>query len=121
MYGMPTSLPQRGRGAAREKRKALSESALLGWTLALPVTLCVLSGSVPAALVMPALGITAVIAALGLSGWTALVHPSDRQRWDLAGALLFIGFGASMLGDVPEALRALDHLGTANGIRTSFD
>lgn len=118
---MPTSLPRRCKGAVREQPSALSERTLLSWTLAVPVALGVLSVSVPAVLVMPALSVIAVMAALGLSGWTALAHRYDQQRWDLAGALLFIGFGASMLGDVPEALRALDHLGTANGSRTSLD
>lgn len=108
---MPTSLPERDPGATSgRKRESLTERTWLGWTLVVPLTLAVLTARLPPELVLPALSIMLVVTGLSLNAMTALLGAHWAQIRDIAGAIMLAGFAASMLADVPEALRALADL-----------
>lgn len=112
---MPRILPQNGsKRADTELQSASTGGPWAAAILLVPVALWVLSGTVPPALVLPALSVLTVITGLAVAGctWLAQLTPSSLsdQRFDLAGGLLLIGFGASMMTDAPEALRSLAEL-----------
>lgn len=108
---MPTSLPERDPGATgSRKRESFTERTWLGWTLLVPLTLVVLTAKLPPELVLPALSIILVITGLALAALTLLLGGEWAQTRDIAGAIVLAGFAASMLADVPEALRALADL-----------
>lgn len=81
--------------------------------LAVPALLTVMTGAVPAALVLPALSIVLVLLGIAVAVWGRLRRSCRPALTDLVGALLLLGFGASMMADVPDALRTLSELQTA--------
>lgn len=108
---MPTSLPQHDPGSdGARKLSRPSERGFQYWTLAVPAALAVLTGVVPAALVLPALSIVLVLLGGAVTGWGWVRQSMSPTQMDLAGALLLVGFGASMLADMPEALKSLAEL-----------
>ena len=80
----------------------------------------VLSGLLPAPLVLPTLAIALVVpgfaiaALLWASGLRMDSHPAP---WEAVGALIFVGFAAGILSDVDQALTVLDQSMPATGER----
>lgn len=83
--------------------------ALLSATVAMPLVL--LAAFVPAALVLPLFGMTAVVyAALfaAIAWWRSEERDVDGVTWwDVAGAFAFIGFAAVLLSKPGEVLPLL--------------
>lgn len=72
------------------------------------------AATLPAALVLPALGTGLVLAGFALATGLALRRTRlevDRPNaWDLAAALVFFGFAAGLLADSEQALIALEQM-----------
>jgi hypothetical protein len=90
----------------------LASAVAAGWLL--------LASQLPAPLILPALSLAMVgagcvlAAALYLSGsrlTSALSTPSTLSApWEVACALVFLGFAAGILGDAGEAVAVLDEI-----------
>ena len=112
VLGMPTTLPKRIPGRNRRtSAEVASESGLLGATLFLALTFSVLTGVLPAELVLPALSVIVVVCGLLMGAWARLISwnsglPND-QMMDIAGVLVLIGFATAIVCDKTEALRLL--------------
>jgi drug/metabolite transporter superfamily protein YnfA len=83
--------------------------ALLSATVAMPLVL--LAAFVPAVLVLPLFGMTAVVYAAifaAIAWWHNDVRDADGVTWwDVAGAFAFIGFAAVLLSKPQEVLLLL--------------
>jgi hypothetical protein len=106
------------------ERHASPSASLLGWitiTALLAVATLALALYLPAPLVLPALSILFVTVGFAAAGALYLrgyrLERDHHPGWELAGLLVFLGFAASMLADVPEALSALEQLSTTTASR----
>jgi hypothetical protein len=94
-------------GAGAPMSLALTATTFLAAPLALFVAL------VPAALVLPLFGITAVVNAglfAAVSWWRGESRDADHLTWwDIAGALAFIGIAAVLLSQPEDVLPLLGH------------
>ncbi len=128
---MPTELPPfdptRSRWPRHTRR---DETDWNGLALSIPAVIVLLAAVLPGALVLPALSIMAVLAAIAMVAAGSLRLSSrilssrmekSRAR-DLAGILMLVAFGASMMTDTTEALRSIAEIeaayrGTASAVR----
>ena len=112
---MPSALPNKGPSGPRQRiRRFASGNHWLLAALIVPLAFVVILGMVPFPLVLPALSVLLVSAGLVIAavvlGRDGYAAAADAGRLDIAGGLLLVGFGASMLTDLPEALRSLAEL-----------
>jgi len=89
------------------------------WLLPFAVTVSLLPLAylvMPAALVLPAIGLLLLFAGFGIAACVHLAGVAvERGRLgaqDIAGALVLLGFAAVLLSDSEQALAALDQLHT---------
>jgi hypothetical protein len=104
-------------GGAVRPAAARSVPVTVGWTgagVALGATALLLSLLLPPSLVLLTTGCTLAVAGFGTA---AALYLNGRRMgrdgtvgWDMASALVFLGFAAVLLADVGEALRALAEL-----------
>jgi hypothetical protein len=90
---------------------SLQSAVLIGVAAVLSVTILVLFlARLPHGLVLPAVGVAALIAGAGVALFAWLFgsrrKPDRISAWDFAGALLFVGFAATVLSR-PEQLMQL--------------
>ena len=103
--------------AALERHDPAPSASLFVWmviaALLAAATLTVVL-FLPPPLVLPALSILFVTAGFGAAGGLYLggyrLERDHHPGWELAGLLVFLGFAATILTDVPEALSALEQL-----------
>src|SRR5262249_46229250 len=78
-----------------------------------------LSADVPASLILPALSVCMVVAGFAIASLVYLAGSRWRgalaSAWEVACALVFLGFAAAILGDASDAVVLLDaiHAGLA--------
>jgi len=107
----PPDKPSGSRGEERlPSRLTAWEMAILG----LPVLALALTAALPGPLVLPAWSIVLVATAIVVAAiaWLrpAASDASHARRSDMVGSLLLAGFAATILADVPEALKSLAEL-----------
>jgi hypothetical protein len=112
---LPTELPKRDPHAKRALGTWKPEDldALLGGLIAVTV-LVMLVTALPQPLVLPAFGIIAYLAGIGL-GLRAIFNrrcsqPARLRSRDIAGLMVLIGCGAFIMADIPAATEALEAL-----------
>jgi hypothetical protein len=115
---MPTTLPERN--SPRYRRPSAGEASqrgLLGASLFVALAFSVVTGVLPAQLVLPAMSVIVVLSGLLVGVWALLVHPRmvhprkpDNSLLDIAGVLVLFGFAAAILCDKSEAIRLLSAL-----------
>ncbi len=103
--------------ATLERPVSPPSASLLGWmvvTALLAAATLAAALFLPPPLVLPALSILFVTVGFGAAGGLYLGgYRLERDRhpgWEFAGLLVFLGFAATMLTDVPEALSAIEQL-----------
>ena len=109
--------PHRATQVTLERHAAPPSASLLGWMVVaalLAAATLTVALFLPPPLVLPALSILFVSVGFGAAGGLYLSgYRLERDRhpgWEFAGLLVFLGFAATMLTDVPEALSALEQL-----------
>ena len=111
---MSTILPHDGTPFARLLRQAGDDTAFATTALGVPVAALLTVLAMPQPVVLPALSVLLVGAGVMLGLWTWATRqrsPVRAQRtYDLAAALMLIGFGAALLTDTTEALRCFGEL-----------
>lgn len=109
---MPTTLPKKYSGVYRRQPASVaSESGFLGANLFVALAFSVMTCTLPAQLVLPAMSFIVVLSGLLVGAWALLIsrhrgQPNDRML-DLAGVLVLFGFAAAIVCDKTEALRLL--------------
>jgi hypothetical protein len=112
---MPTTLPHRDPSTSRKRVSAANtETAMLWAMLFVALQLALVTGVVPAALVLPTLAVLLVLTGVFLGVYRLLAGRShstvSEALTDVAGALVLLGFAAAILSDKAEAVAALGAL-----------
>lgn len=112
VLGMPTTLPKRIPGRNHRTRAVVApEFGLRGATLFVALAFSVLTGMLPAQLVLPAMSVIVVLSGLLMGAWALLISRyrglSNHQMIDIAGVLVLFGFATAIACDKTEALRLL--------------
>ena len=111
--GMPTTLPKKTNtgGYRRPSSSVASERGLLGATLFVALAFSVVTGVLPAQLVLPAMSVIVVLSGLLVGVWALLTRRygglQDDRMLDIAGILVLFGFATAIVCDKSEALRLL--------------
>jgi hypothetical protein len=114
---MPKSLPQHSRSGWRSIPHKLSASP--HWTIAtlsVPSAALALALVLPSPLILPALSFVMLAAGFGLAlfNYCTASRGCGTSR-DLAGALVFFGFAASLMADPEQVLQAFAEFDAALG------
>ena len=115
VLGMPTTLPRKNPGGYRRQSAGVAaERGLLGATLLVALVFSLVTGVLPAELVLPAVSIIVVVSGLLLGAGTLLIGrlraPLNDGLLHIAGVLVLFGFAAAIVCDKTEALRLLGAL-----------
>jgi hypothetical protein len=107
---MPTTLPRKNSGGHRRQSTGVAaERGLLGATLLVALVFSLVTGVLPAELVLPAVSIIVLVSGLLLGAGMLLIGrqraPLNDGLLDIAGVLVFFGFAAAIVCDKTEALR----------------
>ncbi len=82
--------------------------------IVLPAMALAAVAQLPSAIVLPALSTLLVLCGFALAAFAYLggghMAPARAGRYEVAGALLFLGFAAALLTDSDQALALLDHM-----------
>lgn len=109
---MPTTLPNKIPGGYRRPSASVAfELGLIGATLFVALAFSMVTGVLPAQLVLPAMSVIVVLSGLLVGVGALLIRryrglPDDRML-DIAGVLVLFGFATAIVCDKSEALRLL--------------
>ena len=105
-----------GAAITRDAGQSGRSAAWITLTVLLAVAGTAIAAYLPPALVLPAMSILMVIVgfAIAVGCYVAGFRPGHGPllAWDIAGALVFLGFAASMLTDERDALSLLAQIET---------
>ena len=111
--GMPTTLPKKTNtgGYRRPSASVAFELGLIGATLFVALAFSMVTGVLPAQLVLPAISVVVMLSGLLVGVWALLIRRYrgllDDRTLDTAGVLVMFGFAAAIICDKSEALRLL--------------
>jgi hypothetical protein len=110
--------PQKSPVSASISRDAVKLPRPIAWAglTAVAAVAALIAAILPAALALPAASILLVTAGLTIAAVCYLTRSGSDCRsmpaWNVAGALVFLGFAAAIMTDTREALSMLAHIET---------
>lgn len=98
-----------GSSDARTETGALPGLWFAGALASVLILVTAAAAYLPAALMLPAVSMAMLTAGFTLAAVLALSARTGRSKaWDVAGALVFLAFGAAILSDSQDVLAVLD-------------